>query len=106
MGHHRACGISVIGLTPERTDPVCNWQCRFDGSSLLKKLLRDLILVVPAFVPLSLSAQISLGAGHYSQNFDSLAGSGAASWVDNATLPGWYASKSTTPNTLSNYVAG
>ena len=38
------------------------------------------------------SAQVLMSGGMYSQNFDSLASSGTGvSWVDNVTLPGWYA---------------
>lgn len=52
------------------------------------------------------SAQILMSGGTYSQNFDSLAGSGAAQWTDNVTLPGWYAFQSASPNVVTNYVAG
>jgi hypothetical protein len=40
-------------------------------------------------------AQISFGAGAYSQNFDTLANTVGqnTNWVDNSTLPGWYAAK-------------
>lgn len=34
-----------------------------------------------------------MSGGTYSQNFDSLASSGSPAWVDNSTLPGWYAAK-------------
>ncbi len=42
-------------------------------------------------------AQILMSGGAYSQNFDTLATSGAApaTWTDNSTLPGWYASRQT-----------
>ncbi|HVU26365.1 MAG TPA: immunoglobulin domain-containing protein [Verrucomicrobiae bacterium] len=39
------------------------------------------------------SAQVLMSGGTYSQNFDSLASSGSPAWVDNSTLPGWYAAK-------------
>ena len=49
------------------------------------------------------TAQVSINAGTYSQNFDAL-GSVAASWTNNVTLPGWYASKGLGDTT--NYFAG
>jgi endonuclease/exonuclease/phosphatase family metal-dependent hydrolase len=43
------------------------------------------------------SAQILLSGGTYSQNFDSLAGSGSANgWTNNITLMGWYAATNLT----------
>lgn len=49
----------------------------------------------------------SLPGGSYIQEFDSLAGSGTDTWIDNATLAGWYAAKSSgTPTSFTNYVAG
>lgn len=54
----------------------------------------------------SASAQILMSGGTYSQNFDLLAGSGAAEWMDNVTLPGWYASQSASPYVVTNYDAG
>jgi len=50
----------------------------------------------------SVPAQITISAGSYSQNFDSL-GSANATWVNNATLTGWYSSKGTGDST--NYFA-
>jgi len=50
-----------------------------------------------------LSAQVMMDAGVYSQNFDSLGTSGAT-WANNMTLPGWYASKSASD--LTSYLAG
>jgi endonuclease/exonuclease/phosphatase family metal-dependent hydrolase len=56
------------------------------------------------------SAQISMGGGTYSQNFDSLAISGTGNaWTDNVTLPGWYAATNLTgPKTgiIALYNAG
>jgi hypothetical protein len=52
------------------------------------------------------SAQIALSAGTYSQDFDSLASSATASWTDNITLPGWYASRSVAPNSVTAYSTG
>ena len=52
------------------------------------------------------SAQILLSSGSYTQNFDSLAISGSPPWTDNSTLPGWYASKSASPNAVTNYLTG
>jgi endonuclease/exonuclease/phosphatase family metal-dependent hydrolase len=52
------------------------------------------------------AAQIPLSGGTYSQNFDSLAGSGTANgWTDNATLPGWYAEKKVAPIAVTTYRA-
>jgi endonuclease/exonuclease/phosphatase family metal-dependent hydrolase len=52
------------------------------------------------------NAQISMSDGTYHQSFDLLADSGSANgWTDNATLPGWYASKSVSPNAVTNYIA-
>ena len=40
----------------------------------------------------STSAQVPISAGTYTQNFNSLASSGAGlAWTDGSTLPGWYA---------------
>ena len=51
-------------------------------------------------------AQISMSGGTYHQGFDGLANSGAANrWTDNLTLPGWYVSKSVSPNAVTNYIA-
>jgi len=51
-------------------------------------------------------AQISMSGGIYHQGFDSLANSGSVNgWTDNATLSGWYAAKSASPNTITNYIA-
>lgn len=47
-----------------------------------------------------------MSIGPYVQNFDSLAASGTANaWTDNATLPGWYASK-TLGGPVTGYNAG
>jgi endonuclease/exonuclease/phosphatase family metal-dependent hydrolase len=54
----------------------------------------------------TVSAQILMSGGTYSQNFDSLANSGTAnSWTDNFTLSGWYASQSAAPNAITIYRA-
>ncbi|MCX6895716.1 MAG: immunoglobulin domain-containing protein [Verrucomicrobia bacterium] len=49
------------------------------------------------------AAQILIGGGPYSQNFDSL-GSTSANWTNNTTLPGWYATKGSLDAT--NFIAG
>jgi endonuclease/exonuclease/phosphatase family metal-dependent hydrolase len=63
--------------------------------------------VISALFPAQfLCAQILIGTGTYSQNFDALASSGSANpWVDNSTLPGWYASKSVAPSAIATYRA-
>ncbi len=63
--------------------------------------------VILISLAVSASGQILLSGGTYSQNFDSLANSGTANtWTDNVTLPGWYASKSLSGNTITEYRAG
>ncbi len=52
--------------------------------------------------PRDASAQINMDAGFYTQNFDSL-GSAGGTWVNNSTLPGWYAAKSGVDSTT--YIA-
>jgi endonuclease/exonuclease/phosphatase family metal-dependent hydrolase len=64
------------------------------------------ILATAVLLVDSAAAQISMSAGTYHQDFDSLAGSGSANmWTDNSTLVGWYASKSASSNTITNYIA-
>ena len=63
------------------------------------------LLVLPG------AAQILVSSGSpYTQNFDSLANSGAppadTNWTDDLTIPGWYASKSVAPATISAYRVG
>lgn len=58
------------------------------------------------FVGASLHAQVSLGLDGYSQNFNPNSSGwkndvGANAWVDNSTLPGWYATTVTTQGTAS-----
>ena len=49
-------------------------------------------------------AQIPTSAGNYSQDFNSLAISGTSNpWLDNVTLPGWYASKTAGGATVTTY---
>jgi endonuclease/exonuclease/phosphatase family metal-dependent hydrolase len=60
--------------------------------------LATVFAAVPAF------AQILMSGGTYSQNFDSLAGSGTVNWTNNLTLPGWYAAKGSAD--APTYVAG
>jgi hypothetical protein len=63
--------------------------------------------IISAIFPAQfLCAQVLMGGGTYSQNFDSLASSGSAiSWTDNSTLPGWYISQSKSPFIVSTYSA-
>jgi len=50
-------------------------------------------------------AQISMSAGNYSEDFNSLATSGSGNpWTDNSTLPGWYATRNGT--NVASYRAG
>ncbi|MFO1488620.1 MAG: endonuclease/exonuclease/phosphatase family protein [Verrucomicrobiota bacterium] len=55
----------------------------------------------------SVVAQIPMSAGSYSQNFDSLVGASASlPWTNGVTLPGWYASKTSSPHDVTNYNLG
>lgn len=64
------------------------------------------ILVAAVLLVDSAGAQISMSAGTYHQNFDSLAASGNANgWSNNFTLPGWYASRSASPFVITNIIA-
>ena len=48
-----------------------------------------------------------MAGGSYSQDFNSLATNGAGiAWVNNLTLPGWYASRSAAPQEVVDYDAG
>ncbi len=54
----------------------------------------------------STPAQILMSGGNYTQDFDSLATGGTSNpWENNATLPGWYASKSAGDPTITTYRA-
>jgi endonuclease/exonuclease/phosphatase family metal-dependent hydrolase len=72
--------------------------------------VKRIFLICAAVLPTVLAAmpvdaQILMGNGTYSQNFDSLANSGTVNWTNNFTLPGWYASKSAAPNAITTYRA-
>src|ERR1035441_4919826 len=75
--------------------------------SPLNSSLRHCLTVVCVLVGLITKtfAQVNYSGGAYQQNFDSLPSSGASiSWVDNSTLPGWYAWRTTPgspPSTLT-----
>jgi endonuclease/exonuclease/phosphatase family metal-dependent hydrolase len=64
-------------------------------------------IFIAAVLPVDFAgAQVSMSAGTYHQGFDALAAGGTANlWTDNATLPGWYASKSISPSAVTNYIA-
>ncbi|MDW8309745.1 MAG: endonuclease/exonuclease/phosphatase family protein [Verrucomicrobiales bacterium] len=49
------------------------------------------------------NGQIPLSSGAYSNNFDALGASGGP-WVNNVTLPGWYATRGSSD--FTNYLAG
>jgi endonuclease/exonuclease/phosphatase family metal-dependent hydrolase len=63
-------------------------------------------LLAAILMPQLVSAQVLLSSGAYTQDFNALINSGSATWSDNITLPGWYASKSVSPNAVTNYSAG
>lgn len=63
----------------------------------MKKVLA--IIGAVAIISVAAQAQVLIGSGTYSQNFDSLASSpvgSSSTWSDNTTLLGWYASKALT----------
>jgi endonuclease/exonuclease/phosphatase family metal-dependent hydrolase len=69
------------------------------------KLLPAIFIAAVFSVALA-NAQIPLSGGTYRQSFDSLANTGSVNgWVDNFTLPGWYAARSASPNSVTNYIA-
>jgi endonuclease/exonuclease/phosphatase family metal-dependent hydrolase len=71
----------------------------------MKRLFLIYVGGLAAFLSaMPVSAQILMGGGTYSQDFNSLAASGTVSWTNNFTLPGWYASKGAT--TAPTYIAG
>jgi endonuclease/exonuclease/phosphatase family metal-dependent hydrolase len=68
--------------------------------SLLTGLVAGFFLVADA------PAQIFMSGGTYVQNFDALTNNSNPNWTNNVTLPGWYASKSVSPGTVTNYTVG
>ena len=65
------------------------------------------ILALLLLLASSVCGQILMSSGTYSQNFDSLVSTGTLiPWANNSTLPGWYASKSVSPQDVTNYNAG
>lgn len=73
-------------------------------------------LLAPLFVTLlalllavSVHAQLKISdytSTPYTQNFDTLANSGTANaWIENTTLPGWYANQTKTPFEVTNILA-
>ena len=56
----------------------------------IKKLTLGLSTLVLLVATINVRAQINVSSLGYSQNFDALGSAGAA-WIDNSTLPGWYA---------------
>jgi endonuclease/exonuclease/phosphatase family metal-dependent hydrolase len=63
-------------------------------------------VVLAIFLAPLARGQILMGAGTYAQNFDALTNSGNPNWTNNVTLPGWYISKTASPNTVTNYNLG
>ena len=65
-----------------------------------------LVLFLAGGLSAPVLSQVLMSGGTYSQNFDSLANTGTAnSWTDNATLPGWYASKTLGGTVVTTYRA-
>lgn len=63
---------------------------------------RILFVLTFLLVAHGLWAQVSLtGATSYTQNFNSLASSGAGTWTDNSTIQGWYAAITNGSNVTS-----
>ncbi len=51
-------------------------------------------------------AQVAMSGGNYAQNFNSLLAGGSSNpWTDNATLPGWYASRTSGGSAVTTYRA-
>ena len=63
-------------------------------------------LLVDGSIEVTPGPALLITSGSYTQNFNSLANSGAANlWRDNSTLLGWYAAQSLAPFTITNYRA-
>src|SRR5258707_849724 len=63
-------------------------------------------LLVDGSIVVSAPPAIPLTGGSYTQDFNSLSNSGGANlWRDNSTLLGWYAAKTISPTTITNYRA-
>ncbi|HZL43622.1 MAG TPA: endonuclease/exonuclease/phosphatase family protein [Verrucomicrobiae bacterium] len=72
----------------------------------MKKGIRVFVLAFLAAFAGHLFGQVPMGSGTYSQDFNTLFTSGKPEWIDNSTLPSWYASKTGGPPEITNYVAG
>ena len=85
---------------PESGRPRCNAMNFRSGFTATALILLALAAAGPGL------AQIPMSSGSYSQDFNTLATSGTSNpWTDNATLPGWYASK-TAAGAVTTYSAG
>src|SRR5437867_3368816 len=79
---------------------------RDDGKETMKAAICGVVLAT--YIAGGAQAQVLLQETDfvYKQHFDTLASSGASiSWVDNSTVVGWYADRSTT-GPLTTYIAG
>ena len=75
-------------------------------SAISSSLLIKLLVFVIGCMAFSIRAQILVGDGTYSQNFDSLATNGTSNpWTDDSTLAGWYASKTAGGTMITTYRA-
>jgi hypothetical protein len=79
------------------------------GAAALAVALAVVYCAQPGFAQIVVSGSsgqvVQSGSAYtYLQNFDSL-GSTSGSWVNNSTLPGWYAVRQTAPTTISSYTA-
>ena len=66
-------------------------------STVSRRLLMTSVVAVGLASPSAVRAQIQLGADQYSENFDRIDKVKTADvfpWVDNVTVPGWYATSS------------
>lgn len=86
-------------MAGERRGKLNQMNIRF---SFIAAIVASLTTLIPA----PATAQILISSGSYTQNFDSLAVSGTGNlWANNVTLPGWYASK-TTSGDVTTYNSG
>ncbi|MFO1476745.1 MAG: hypothetical protein U1F98_08850 [Verrucomicrobiota bacterium] len=70
--------------------------------------IRGVRVWVAAFLSaagISVKGQVLLSGGVYQQDFNTLPAAGAGAWVNNATLQGWYVSRSASPGIVTNLAA-
>jgi hypothetical protein len=97
----------VLTLSPKQRDPVALYHYSVVTSiaritrNCLVVSLRSRVLAVAICLPVSTAcAAVPFAGGYYEQNFNSV-GLGPSGWVDNSSIPGWYARRSDTHSSLS-----